>query len=183
LKRLNYRTGEPFKFGDKNTNGKYFMSYDMSRFKDEKYFYEWWADEDKFLKEINRGRVRARSYQQTPRGHFAKYKDRCKARAKELGIPFDLDIDYLENIATDECPIFKTKFVWGLGRGCNNMDQAATLDRIIPELGYVKGNVVFISHLANRIKNNATEVELYAVADWLHDKRKEVLNVKTKPAT
>jgi hypothetical protein len=57
------------------------------------------------------------------------------------------------------------------------------MDRIIPQLGYVKGNIAFISVLANSIKQNVTEKELYSVADWLHDKRKEVLNAfKDKPA-
>ena len=37
---------------------------------------------------------------------------------------------------------------------------------------------------ANMIKADATEKELYAVADWLHDKRKEVLkNVKQNQLT
>ena len=52
----------------------------------------------------------------------------------------------------------------------------------VGKLGYVEGNVVWISALANRIKSNATEKELYAVADWLHHKRKEVMNAfKIKP--
>jgi hypothetical protein len=57
------------------------------------------------------------------------------------------------------------------------------LDRIIPELGYVKHNVVFISNRANSIKNDATERELYDVADWLHERTKEVLNAIKKKST
>jgi len=97
-------------------------------------------------------------------------------------VPFNLTVKYLESIKTDVCPVFKTPFEWqrfGLG---NKTKDSPTLDRIIPELGYVEGNVVWISDIANRIKSDATEVELYAVADWLHDKRKEVLNAfKIKP--
>jgi hypothetical protein len=176
MKRLNPKTGKPFKFGDVREDGKYFMTYDSSKCMDGDYFYEWWSSKETYEKEVIRGRTSSKNHKKTPRGHFAKFKDRCKARALEKGIPFDLDTDYLQSIATDKCPIFGTDFVWGLHRGTKVNDATASLDRIIPELGYVKGNVVFISHMANRIKNDVTENELYAVADWLHDKRKEVLN-------
>jgi hypothetical protein len=176
MKRLNPETKKPFKFGDVRDDGKYFMTYDSSKRMSGEYFYEWWASEDTYKKEIVRGRNSTKNHQKTPRGHFAKFKDRCKARALEKGLPFDLDTDYLQSIATDKCPIFGTEFIWGLHRGNKLNNATASLDRIIPELGYVKGNVIFISHMANRIKNDVTENELYAVADWLHDKRKEVLN-------
>jgi hypothetical protein len=38
------------------------------------------------------------------------------------------------------------------------------LDRIVPHLGYVPGNVVVVSHRANFIKNNATVDELELIA-------------------
>lgn len=40
-------------------------------------------------------------------------------------------------------------------------------NRISPENGYVKDNVVVISYKANRIKNNATLNELEKVFLWL----------------
>ena len=46
-------------------------------------------------------------------------------------------------------------------------DNSPTLDRIIPERGYVKGNVVVISALANRIKTNANVRQIELVAEWL----------------
>jgi hypothetical protein len=46
-------------------------------------------------------------------------------------------------------------------------DCSPSLDRINPELGYIKGNVAVISHRANRIKNNATANELENIAKWL----------------
>ena len=102
----------------------------------------------------------------------------AKRRARRKNVPFDLDKEYLLSIAGERCPVFETIFVWrasGLGRG-RTEPNSPSLDRIIPELGYVKGNMVFISHVANKVKQDATEKELYAVADWLHDKRKEVLD-------
>ena len=46
-------------------------------------------------------------------------------------------------------------------------DQAAELDRIVPSKGYIKGNVVFLSRRANRIKNDARPEELRSIANWL----------------
>lgn len=43
------------------------------------------------------------------------------------------------------------------------MDHTPTLDRIIPKLGYVPGNVIIVSARANRIRNDATVDELYKV--------------------
>ena len=46
-------------------------------------------------------------------------------------------------------------------------DDSPSIDKIIPEKGYVKGNVAIISQLVNRVKNNAkTPEEIRQVADW-----------------
>ena len=46
-------------------------------------------------------------------------------------------------------------------------DDSPSIDKIIPEKGYVKGNVAIISQLVNRVKNNAkTPEEIRLVADW-----------------
>jgi len=38
--------------------------------------------------------------------------------------------------------------------------NSASLDRIIPELGYIKGNIIWVSFKANMIKNNLTLNEM-----------------------
>jgi hypothetical protein len=119
-------------------------------------------------------------YRATKRGHLCRFLSSAKERSIKQNVSFDLTLDYLESITTDECPVFKTPFVWGQSNGKH--PYRPSLDKVVPELGYVQGNVVFISLKANTIKQDITEKELYAVADWLHDKRKEVLeNVKPKP--
>jgi hypothetical protein len=126
-----------------------------------------------------KGKTYWANYFSTKKGHLKSYRNAAMQRARLKNIPFNLTIKYIESIATDECPIFKMPFVWGRsgrGHGKSRGPYAPSLDRVIPELGYVEGNVVFISHWANKIKQDVTEKELYAVADWLHDKRKEVLN-------
>jgi hypothetical protein len=127
----------------------------------------------------NKKLVDQQNYRKTKRGHLVNFLGHAKERAKRFNLSFDLTLIYLESIANNECPVFKTPFVWGQSNGRH--PYRPSLDRVVPNLGYIQGNVVFISQKANTIKQDVTEKELYAVADWLHDKRKEVLeNAKPK---
>lgn len=118
--------------------------------------------------------------------HLKAYLGNARARAKRDNVPFDLVLEDLVAIAPDECPIFHTKFVWGsslLGKGKTRPDSP-TLDRILPELGYVKGNVAFLSYRANRIKDNGTMQEHYDIADWIwnqtHAKQKSTTPISAR---
>ncbi len=113
--------------------------------------------------------------------HLKKYLNNAKHRAIREGVPFTLTLQDLIDVATDECPILKTPFVWGvsgLGKG-NTRPDSPTLDRILPELGYISGNVAFLSYRANRIKDNGTMQEHYDIADWIWNH----IHAKQKPTT
>lgn len=88
---------------------------------------------------------------------------RAKTRAKKNNIPFDIDVEDI--IIPKYCPVFglelKSKLGTRQGHGPN--DNSPSIDRVNPELGYVKGNVRIISHKANTIKNNATIEDLRKV--------------------
>jgi hypothetical protein len=87
----------------------------------------------------------------------------AKTRAKRAGVPFAISPEDI--VIPSHCPILGLALARRLGRkgGC---DQSPSLDRIVPELGYVPGNIVVISRRANRIKNDATIEELAAIADF-----------------
>lgn len=91
----------------------------------------------------------------------------AKHRSKKNNISFDLTSDYLMSIWPIDncCPILHTPFTFSEHE--SSKCQSASLDKIIPSLGYVEGNVQIISFKANRIKNNATAAEILAVADYL----------------
>lgn len=85
----------------------------------------------------------------------------AKTRAKKKNVPFDL---------TEE-DIFVPEFCPVLGIPLKVSDKCSTsnspsLDRIIPEKGYVKNNIVVISHKANTIKNDATIDELKKIVNF-----------------
>jgi hypothetical protein len=91
----------------------------------------------------------------------------ARQRAKDKGLAFDIDRDYLQSIAPSHCPIFGTKLEWSLRRGDKRfaLPNSPSLDRIDPTKGYVKGNVWIISHRANTIKSNASHEELKLVTE------------------
>lgn len=83
--------------------------------------------------------------------HEYKIWSRCKSRANQKGLDFNIDIEDI--IIPDVCPIFKTAFQKS-GR------YTASLDRIDPTKGYIKGNIRVISNRANVLKSNATLWEM-----------------------
>lgn len=104
----------------------------------------------------------------TRRGHISSLMTGIKRRAKTKNIPFDLDLEYLFILSPSDCPVLKTPLAW-----CEKHDKrgpknnSPSLDRIDPEKGYVKGNVMWMSQLANAMKNNATKEQLKLFAKWV----------------
>ena len=78
-----------------------------------------------------------------------------KKRCRENGICCDIKT-YKEIEIPTHCPHLNIELVYDGSRGKN----AASIDKIIPELGYTKGNIQIISMLANQMKSNATIEEL-----------------------
>lgn len=86
----------------------------------------------------------------------------ARRRAAEKGVPFDLrEADISIPL---KCPILGIALA-PVGAGC--VDASPTLDRIIPSAGYVRGNVVVMSHRANTIKSFGSLEEHEAVVRWL----------------
>lgn len=84
---------------------------------------------------------------------------RCRYRAKKKGLPFSIttrDITY-----PTVCPVL------GVPLDGRDRDHFPSIDRVKPELGYVKGNVNVISQRANRIKSDATKVEIFKIYRYM----------------
>lgn len=106
----------------------------------------------------NRRIIRARR-RQRPEQELC-YAARRRAKAREL--EFNLTPDDI--FIPDACPILGIPLVPGKGK---SHDSSPTLDRINPDRGYVVGNVLVISHLANRLKSDARPWQLFRVAMFL----------------
>jgi hypothetical protein len=88
----------------------------------------------------------------------------ARKRARALGVGYDIDAKYVESICPADCPVFFEPLKYG---GGPKSKWSASLDRIMPEEGYVHGNVQVISLLANTMKNEATYSELCKFARWV----------------
>jgi hypothetical protein len=87
----------------------------------------------------------------------------AKIRARLRGLSFDIEVS--DVCIPEFCPVLGIALRWGCGK--RQMDESPTLDRVIPERGYVKGNVAVISWRANRLKSDATLAELLAIARYV----------------
>lgn len=87
---------------------------------------------------------------------------RAKSRAKKNNLPFNLELDDI--VIPDVCPLLGIPLK-------SNTDKTSpnnpSLDKIIPEKGYVKGNIWVVSLRANKLKNDASLQELELLVENL----------------
>ena len=101
----------------------------------------------------------------TPTGLLTRKRrmlNAARSRAAKRGLPFNLTVEDFS--IPDTCPALGTEIILE-----GDTDRAPSLDRLVPALGYVKGNVVVLSNRANRIKNDAEAHELRSIADFIED--------------
>lgn len=87
--------------------------------------------------------------------------NRARARAKKYGLDFNLEESDI--FIPTHCPLLGIELFIAEGRKTVK-DNSASLDRIDPSKGYVKGNILVISNKANTMKSNATPQELLKLA-------------------
>jgi hypothetical protein len=95
---------------------------------------------------------------------------RIKESAKRRGQVFNLTVDDI--VIPERCPILDIPIEpiasggFGSGRGARtNSDNGASVDRLDPNKGYVKGNVWVISNKANRMKQDLSVEMLKLMAE------------------
>ena len=88
---------------------------------------------------------------------------RAKKRAKKNNLPFNIEIEDI--FIPENCPILGLKLELKIGKGKGAAHNSPSLDKIIPKLGYVKGNVRVISNRANTLKKVATIEGIQKIAE------------------
>jgi hypothetical protein len=125
---------------------------------------EWARKKRASLSVEDRQQVDLKYKKADPAGYLLNH---AKQRANKLGILFDLGREDI--VVPDVCPVFGNPFEWGVGqKGWRNM-WSPSLDRIKPELGYVRGNVMVISNRANHLKSNGSISEFEAVLAYMRN--------------
>lgn len=85
----------------------------------------------------------------------------AKRRAKAKHLPFNIEESDIR-IPT-VCPILGIPLKRGVAYGTKT---SPSIDRIIPQLGYVKGNIQIISKMANVMKQDATFEQIVKLGEW-----------------
>jgi len=153
IKRINPITNELFAIGDRDEDGRYFIRYRGGSYNNNKQIAEMWVDTKYEYIKFNIARSLAKIVQ----------------RGKKRNFPVDIDTEYLLSIypKDDLCPALKIKMEFG--GTSDKRFNSPSIDRIIPKKGYTKGNVRFVSFLANAIMNDANADEILKVGNWLKE--------------
>lgn len=84
-------------------------------------------------------------------------------RAVARSIPYDTDLlEWATSAWTGKCALSGVEFRRGMGTGPSPFSPS--IDRIIPSLGYTKGNCRFILHALNALKGAGTDEDALAIA-------------------
>ena len=116
-----------------------------------------------------RRKARGKKWRENNPGYFSRWRKKnpekailCALRtnSKARGITFNLTLSDI--MLPKICPVLGVKFEPEKGRL-----HALSVDRIEPNKGYTKGNIQFMSGLANSMKSCATPEQLVKFAKWV----------------
>lgn len=127
-----------------------------------------------FCNECRRTQIR-HSMNDDPKRAMKDRFNRLRRRAKSNNIPFDLSFEYYYGIFEKQkrrCFYTDVMLDWSYGNGQNFLSDVS-VDKIIPELGYVKGNIVFTTTRVNSAKSNFS---LDEVRRWMPDWYSRLIN-------
>lgn len=88
----------------------------------------------------------------------------ARKRSEKADIPFT--IQWTDIVIPEICPVFGLKLKKNEGI---HRDDSPSLDKKIPELGYIPGNIAVISWRANRLKSTMTVEEVKQLYDYMGD--------------
>lgn len=115
-----------------------------------------------------------RKHRHTPRGAMRQRFQSAKRRAKQLGLSFDLTLDFLMDLfeaqdgkcALTGLPLHFTGEFW----------DVLSIDRKIPDEGYTKSNVQLVVNRVNAIKGNLSMEELLVICRLIIEKGSETIS-------
>jgi hypothetical protein len=96
----------------------------------------------------------------------SKILNRAYNRSKRKNIDFNLNKEDI--IIPKYCPILDIELIISKGKSGGKINSPS-IDRINPKLGYIKGNIRIISHLANMMKSCATNEQLIKFSNWINN--------------
>ena len=131
---------------------------------------EYFADKFRKWSRKNAEYVNEKSFQWRKNNPAKCLWSSAKQRAKVKNKPFT--ISFNDVVLPEFCPVLGMKLDYSKTtreRKGGPRRNSASLDCIIPKLGYVPGNVAVISLRANSIKTDANSQEILKVGKWLQE--------------
>lgn len=112
---------------------------------------------------------------------FPQMRSNAKIRSKQDGRIFDVSTEYLKSIFPKDsrCPVLGVKFDMTSKKG-GVRKYSPTVDKIIPEKGYVEGNLIIVSHIVNRLKSDANYDEMEKILKYYLNNKKETKHFYNK---
>ena len=114
-------------------------------------------------------RIRDRENYRNPDNTFFRQFHHRRQEAEKENIPFTINFDELDR--PEFCPVLGVKLNYACSTGTDGKQQRdpnkASIDKVIPELGYIPGNVFVISWRANKLKSNMSINELEKILDYM----------------
>lgn len=110
-------------------------------------------------------RIRAAALDSYRRHYISRMVSAAKMRAKKRGLPFNLTT--ADVVIPEFCPVLGMQLRIGTSGRSAPSPASPSLDRIIPSLGYVVGNVRVISWRANSLKCDASLEEVEKIAAYI----------------
>lgn len=104
----------------------------------------------------------------TPLQAMSQLTGRLRGKCRRANLPFDLDSPYLIELVEKQrnrCAITGRPLVWKGTQGDEFLSDRASIDRIKGPLGYVKGNVRFITYQANSARGPWTDDDLLSFCE------------------
>lgn len=121
------------------------------------------------LNRVQRHEYRKKEWKQIVGGDPRRYMLLCaRTNAYTKGVPCTLTVEDI--FIPSHCPILGIELGPVGAQQGKRPDNMPTLDRLIPALGYIPGNVSVISMRANRIKDAGTVQEHEAIAAWMRSR-------------
>lgn len=162
IKSINPITKNHYKLGDKrvlNGEHQYFLAYDswpegdIDSLEGSYKMREKWLSKEKYFKR-----------------RIGRQLTTIRYRCKKNNSTFEIDTSYAVSIfpTDNKCPITNKELIFGFDEN-GTIESSPSLDKIIPEKGYIKNNVIWVSYLVNKIKHNATIKELKMIGDFYYD--------------
>jgi len=140
---------------------------------------KWYAslteEQRKRKREYDRKRLASFDLDQCRNKKIANMYYRAKNRAENKDLPFTITRQDIADVwpKDDYCPALRIPLKIKGGNKIST-DNSPNLDRVIPILGYVKGNIAVVSKLANSIMTSARPSEVIKVGKWFDEKYYEV---------